>query len=107
MCKIQIPNAKCCVTDRETERQRDRHQTHGTDWTNRSSYSLSSVTAAMDALGSLSPQNAIIWRTSGFQETTQVPTAEDESFLEVNRKVLVGNKSTTAQLQLDKIAARE
>ncbi len=24
MCKIQIPNAKCCVTNGETERQRNR-----------------------------------------------------------------------------------
>jgi hypothetical protein len=23
MCKIQIPNAKCCVTNRETERRRN------------------------------------------------------------------------------------
>ena len=43
MCKIQIPNAKCCVTNRQTERRRDgetERQTSNpcTDWTNRSSY---------------------------------------------------------------------
>jgi hypothetical protein len=34
-CKFQMQNAAL-----RTERQRDRHQTHGTDWTDRSSYSF-------------------------------------------------------------------